>query len=147
VPTIRHLVEFAAPPERVFPAVSTRDGFAEWWNRKVSGDTELGGQGLTFEFPGSTHTWRTLVREPDRVFEMECLSDTGGPEWVGTRLRFEIDPTDQGCTLRFNHIDWREATEFHGHCSYVWTFFLRGLKRWIEDGVGSPAYGDQPITI
>lgn len=144
---IHHTVYFDAPADQVFAAVSTRDGYANWWNRHVEGDAEPGGEGLRFEFQGQHSAWRTIHREPDRLFEMENILDADGSEWLGTRLRFEITPTDSGCTLRFTHIGWAEPTDFHHHCSYVWGFFLHGLKQYVQTGTGAPMHGDQPIRL
>lgn len=143
MPNIRHVVDFEAPADTVFELVSSREGFSQWWSMRVEGDSALGGEGLTFEFPsGSSHRWMTLELG-DSVFEMECLDDTGGPEWIGTRLRFEVKPTEGGSQLRFQHLDWRNATDFFGHCNFTWGFFLMGLKTLAEGGEGRPAFGRQ----
>lgn len=137
---MKHVVEVDAPPEVLFGLVSSSEGFAQWWTRRAQGDATPGG-GLSFEFPGGTHRWRTSELT-DRTFEMECLDDSGGPEWIGTRLRFEVEPAGGGSRLRFQHLDWREPTDFFGHCNFTWGRFLMGLKVLAEGGEARPVYGD-----
>ena len=41
---IRHRVDIAAPRERVYQALATREGLSGWWTRDVWGEAEPGGE-------------------------------------------------------------------------------------------------------
>ncbi len=49
--------------------------------------------------------------------------------------------TETGSQLRFQHLDWREATDFFGYCNFTWGFFFTGLKHLAEGREGRPAFG------
>jgi hypothetical protein len=64
--------------------------------------------------------------------------DEAHPEWVGTRVTFDLEPAGGRTMLRFGHRGWREATDFLGSCNYQWAHYLRSLKRYCETGAGEP---------
>jgi uncharacterized protein YndB with AHSA1/START domain len=143
---IHHVVEVSAPPSAVFEAVSTPEGLAQWWAAGGGrGDPEPGGSGLSFGPADREWRWQPKQRDGS-VFEMTCVQDPGGEEteWMGTSLRFEVRAADDGAKILFQHRDWAAETDFFGHCNFVWSRFLRQLKRQAEAGdfaAGEPGDG------
>jgi uncharacterized protein YndB with AHSA1/START domain len=134
---ILHRIGVNAPRERIYDAVSTREGLSEWWTRTVDGESRVGGE-LSFYFggpdPGMTAEIDTL-EEPRRV-AWTCIQ--GPDEWMGTHITFDIDENDDETVLRFAHSDWREPSEFMSHCNTKWGLFLLGLKSGLEGGKATP---------
>jgi uncharacterized protein YndB with AHSA1/START domain len=142
---IRHRVGIAAPPERVYQALATREGLSGWWTRDVRGDAEPGGK-LEFYFgrpePSAVMEVTSLV--PVRRVTWRCV---GGPgEWVGTTVTFELKPSGGETAVLFTHGDWRDPVEFMHHCSTKWGYFMLELKAGLEGGTATPYPDDLKIS-
>lgn len=141
---ILHRVGVRAPKDQVYAALATPEGLARWWTTDTTGDSTVGG-GLTFRFrvdgqeigmfgmrilelvPASRVTWQVLE---------------GPPEWVGTKIRFELRQEGDYTVVMFRHEGWREPVEFMYHCSTKWGTFLMSLKSLGEGGKGQPSPAD-----
>ena len=140
MPDILHRVGIAAPPERVFVALTSLDGLRSWWISEAKGDPRAGGE-VDFGFcrmqvtearPGTRVRWR-------------CVS--GPDEWVGTEVVFDLAWTDEQTIVLFRHAGWREPVEFMHHCSTKWAPFLLSLRDQLESGAGRPAPRDVKIHV
>lgn len=143
--SIRHRVGIRAPQERVYEALTTKDGLAGWWTRTIEGDPNVGGA-LSFYFGGD---------EPGAVMEVAELTPAshiawncvqGAEEWVDTRLTFDLTSAENETVVRFTHADWRDPVEFMYHCSTKWAYFLLGLKAWLEGGESTAFPDDLHIS-
>jgi hypothetical protein len=67
------------------------------------------------------------------------------PEWVGTEVRFDLEPTEGGTFVCFQHVGWQQEGPFFAHCSTKWATFMLSLKQLVETGEGSPFPRDIPI--
>jgi uncharacterized protein YndB with AHSA1/START domain len=136
-------VEIAAPPERVFAALTVPAELAAWWG---SGDTYR-----TFDYeidlkPGGRWSCKAqnpktvtsvggeyLVVEPPRV-----LSYTWEPGWDsvrGTVVRFELTPTPWGTRVLLTHTGWGEAVQARQNHTDGWNRVLG----WLEGYLGKTA--------
>ena len=69
-------------------------------------------------------------------------------EWVGTTVRFGIEPLGENRTrLNFRHAGLVESMECYGSCSNIWGYYLQSLKRLCETGKGDPFAGGRPGTM
>lgn len=131
--SIRHRVGIAAPAERVYVALATKDGLAAWWTPEVDGESTVG-RSLRFFFggsePGAIMEVASLV--PNTRVEWRCTG--GASEWVGTHLTFDLKPEGDETVLLFEQADWRDPVDFMYHCSTKWAVFLLGLKNQLEGG-------------
>jgi uncharacterized protein YndB with AHSA1/START domain len=131
---ILHDLPIAASAARVFEAVSTPAGLDRWWSLRAEG---WPGRGAVFALdfgPGHDH-WRAQVTEyaPSHTFELELVEAM--PDWVGTRVRFELEPaSDANTRLRFAHLGWPHASEHYRVSSFCWAMYLRLLRRNVETG-------------
>lgn len=145
---IVHRVGIEAPASKLYAALSTIDGLANWWTRATTGDSKVDG---TIAFRFHTPTGAEIggfdmdVRElvPDEKVRWRV---TAGPaEWVGTDIEFLLSPQDDYTIVMFGHRQWREEVEFTAHCSTKWATFLLSLRDFVESGKGNPAPDDLKI--
>jgi hypothetical protein len=145
MPNIVHRISTTkATPDDLFQAVSTREGLATWWSRRVVGTEGLGGvlEFLFSEDDGPKFEVIELV-VPSRI-TLRCV--VGPNEWIGTDLEFRIATEDEDTVLLFAHRGWREEVPFMHHCSTQWAYFLLGLREYFETGEGRP-YGPRYAPI
>jgi uncharacterized protein YndB with AHSA1/START domain len=140
---ILHRVGVEAPIEKVYRAVATREGIAGWWTENVSGDDKQGGT-LSFRFADVGPSMKILELVPNQRVVWECVA--GAPEWVGTKLSFELKEDSGETVLLFSQRGWREPVEFMHACSTKWATFLMGLKALVEKGHGTPYPHDPPVS-
>lgn len=139
--TIKLLFHIAASKDKVFDALSSANGIANWWTTETSGDGTQGGM-LTLSFGEMVMTLR--VREaiaPAKVV-WECF--TGMPEWIGTLITFELDDNDGKTRVRFSHAGFKEADDVYASTTTGWARFMNSLRQYCQTGIGeafgSPSY-------
>ena len=139
---IRHQITVEGTPRAVYQALSTIDGLSGWWTKTTSGKSTLDDE-IDFRFGEHLCVMRVDALDADRAVGWECKA--AGPDWVGTKVRFELDETSRGTRVRFAHSGWREANDFFAHCSTKWATFMLSLKRYVETGTGAPFPDDVQI--
>jgi hypothetical protein len=60
------------------------------------------------------------------------------PDWQGTRISFDITPTEKSVNLRFSQAGFAHPYEHFGMFSYLWAQYMRSLKLLAETGAGEP---------
>jgi uncharacterized protein YndB with AHSA1/START domain len=142
-------VEIAAPPERVFKALTTADGVLRWW----------GGEGAykTTEWDGYLQPggkWRTRGATPDgNVFQVQGeyfevdpphkLILTWRPDWDApneTLVTYILEPSETGTLLTLRREGFGEHTVVCRNHGDGWTRVLG----WLEADLRPPA--DLPPT-
>jgi len=133
---IKHLLFINSPSQKIYSAITTKEGVANWWTEQ----TEIGhrvGDINIFDFGDRYHNEMKISKLiPNKQVEWECLE--GDKEWIGTKLIFEIEEKDKGSVLKFTHGNWREETDFFASCNYHWGYYMRSLKLYCETGKGNP---------
>ena len=133
---IKHLLVINSSPDKIYSAITTKRGVANWWTLQ----TEIGssvGEINIFDFGERYHNEMKIVNlVPDKRVEWECI--VGDTEWIGTKFIFEIEEKDSGSVLKFAHADWKEETDFFASCNYQWGYYMTSLKQYCETGLGSP---------
>lgn len=143
MPDILQRVGIKASPETVYAAITTLDGLAGWWTTDTKGNPAVNGKTkFTFGDKGFFEM-KTLEAKPSSHLLWEVTD--GPPEWIGTKIRFDLKEEDGQTTILFKHEDWREPVEFMHHCSTKWAIFLMSLKSLVETGTGSPFPDDVKI--
>lgn len=141
---IVHRVGIKAPLDAAYRALTTREGLADWWTRDTQGEGKPGGT-LRFRFVKDGvdmggFDMKVLALEANR--RVDWLVIDGPPEWVGTRVGFELRQEGEYAIVLFRHEGWKEANEFMHHCSTKWATFLMSLKSLVETGKGQPSPDD-----
>ena len=136
----------ARTPQQVYDAIGDVGG---WWSESVVGDTATAGAEWDYRYQ-DLHTCRIRVTEavPGERVVWEVLENhfsfTEDPrEWVGTRIVFDLAPTDSGTRLRFTHEGLVESHECYGVCVQGWDFYVgESLRGLLESGTGRPSTFD-----
>jgi uncharacterized protein YndB with AHSA1/START domain len=138
MPDIMHLVRIDAPPARVYDALTTAAGIREWWTSDAELDDRVGGRGM-FRFHGSN-------RQTDiRIDALEPVRHVGWtttasfrPEWIGTKLTFDLRAELQKTVLTFAQRGFAEACEGYAVTTTGWGLYLVSLQLYMETGTGTP---------
>ena len=145
---IIHRIGIKSTPAKVYKALSTIKGLANWWTEEVEGDERTGGK-IEFTFRSETGEIKgKMVMEvkelnPQKNIRWRC--EDGPAEWIGTDVTFELSQQDDQTIIIFGHRNWREAVEFMAHCSMKWAVFLLSLREYVETGKGKPSPHDLKI--
>lgn len=145
---ILHSVGIKASVDEVYKALSTREGGAAWWTTDTQGRSEVGGV-LQFRFHAGGKLlggfdMKVLELDPGRRVLWQVAD--GPPEWIGTRISFDLKPSGEHCIVLFKHQGWKEPVEFMHHCSTKWAIYLMSLKSLLETGKGQPNPDDTHIS-
>jgi uncharacterized protein YndB with AHSA1/START domain len=133
-------ISVGAPIERVYEAIATIEGLRGWWTPITGGSAAVGGE-LRFEFRGLDECIIMRVDRSDRPRSVHwtCTLHTEIPEWVGTRIEFELRNTGpQACELQFRHVGLIPELQCYPDCELGWDHFLGSLAALAETGRGSP---------
>src|SRR5690606_3190427 len=135
---IIHRIGIKAPAARVYEAIATTEGVADWWTEETVGDSTVGGtMTVTFRDEGiekGRMDLEVIAATPAR--EVRWRVTAGPPEWVGTDVTFALAEDGEYTIVLFGHCNWREAVEFTAHCSMKWATFLLSLRELVETGTG-----------
>ncbi|MEC5398087.1 SRPBCC family protein [Uliginosibacterium sp. H1] len=134
-----------ASPATVYAALTRPEGLRGWWTEDCEADTAVGGM-LRFRFGENHKAMRIEKLEAGREVQWLCteaqivshgLKDPA--EWVGTRMRFRLQPEGQGRTrLDFEHLGLTPALECYTLCQNGWNYFLNSLRQYVTTGSGTP---------
>jgi uncharacterized protein YndB with AHSA1/START domain len=129
---------FASSPDAVFDALASAAGVSGWWV-PASGSGSTGGE-LRFDFgEGSLVARVDEATRPTRVQWSPLVCDVE-PNWVGTKIIFEISQADGGgSTLHFRHAGLTPRLECYDMCHLGWTTYLASLVDYVDHGQGHPS--------
>jgi len=121
-----------APVSSVFEAVSTPDGFDQWWTLRSSG-TPVAGFEYSLDF-GPDYQWaaKVTICDPGNAFELQFTA--AAPDWLGTRVSFELEERSGVTLLRFAHRGWQTTDHHFRTSAHCWALYLRILRRFLEAG-------------
>ncbi|HEV8270309.1 MAG TPA: SRPBCC domain-containing protein [Chitinophagaceae bacterium] len=145
---IIHRIGIKSSAAKVYKALSTIKGLANWWTEEVEGEEKIGGK-IEFTFRSETGdikgkmVMEVLELNPEKYVRWRCVD--GPAEWIGTDITFELSQQDDQIIIIFGHRNWREAIEFTAHCSMKWAVFLLSLREYVETGKGKPSPHDLKI--
>lgn len=139
-------IELAAPPARVYEAIATADGVRSWWTDGTFAE-EVGGIGrLNFG-----HGWTELRIErlvPEREVEWSCVAQDiahfdPSDEWVGTRIRFHLEPRAEGARTKLDFVhEGLAGLGCEEMCTKGWSHYIDvSLKGLVERGDGAAGSG------
>jgi hypothetical protein len=125
--------------DKVYGALTTLEGLSGWWTIDTKGETKPGGV-IAFRFPAGGIDMKVVELDPNRRVLWQVAE--GPPEWIGTRVSFDLKQEGDWTLILFKHQGWKEPVEFMYHCSTKWGVFLLSLKSLLETGKGRPAPDD-----
>ena len=136
-------VGIQSSPDQVYNALATPEGIAGWWTDETKGDGKPGGA-MHFRF-GERGFFDVKVLESDPGRRVLWQVTDGPPEWIGTKIAYDLKREDGYTIVLFKHEGWQEPVEFMHHCSTKWAVFLLSLKSLLETGQGTPYPDDIKI--
>jgi len=132
MPDILHDFPVKAPRHAVLYMFTAAAGLDAWWTLRSQGTAALG-EVYSLDFgPGFEWTARVSAFVPDQLFELTL--EAAMPDWVGTRVRAQLEESGDGTLLRFSHTGWAEASPHFRQTSFCWAMYLRLLRRHVEEG-------------
>ena len=128
----------SASPEKVLAALRTPEAVTDWWG-PAAGSADVGG---TFEVSFESHRQVIVLHvEPGQegqvVWSVEATPLT--PEWVGTRIVFDVAASGDGSVLHFRHHGLTPELECFDMCHAGWTHYLGSLASYVDTGEGQPS--------
>jgi uncharacterized protein YndB with AHSA1/START domain len=138
--SIKHLFHINASKEKVFEAISTINGLANWWTIKTTGDDSLGG---TIQFNFGEHEgpqMKTIELTPNEKLTWECVASPFG--WDGHTFTFLLDENDGKTRVRFSQDGWTAQDDFYAGCSFSWARYMESLRQFCQTGKGE-AFGSE----
>jgi uncharacterized protein YndB with AHSA1/START domain len=137
---IRQEMTIGAAPERVYEAITTRNGLSGWWTDDASAADKIGSV-AEFGFFSHAMVFRMRVDElaPSTRVKWTCI---GGPdEWMGTQVSFDLAPALSDSTLvRFTHSGWRAEDGMYPSATATWAHIMPHLKGYVEGKAPGPYF-------
>ena len=133
---IEHIQYIRRPIEAVYGTLTTETGLAAVWTEKLIVKPETGFVN-EFDFSDNYGTkFRNAELAPPERILWECVQSD--PQWIGTKVAFDLETRKDTTAVTLRHTGWREVTEFYRYCNYNWAQFLYSLKLYLETGKGRP---------
>ena len=132
---IQHAIQIAAAPEKVYPLVTTAQGFMHWW-AEDSADADVVVE-LGFFNRTTIYRLRLQADQPPVHADWFCES---GKEWSGTHIVFNLESRGASTFLRFAHAGWQSETEYFVNCNTTWGELMFRLKAAAEGKSRGPLF-------
>ena len=140
---IIHRVGIAGSIDEVYNALTTNEGLAQWWTTDTSGAGDVGSI-IEFRFGGGGPDFEVVELQTNSIVRWRHSGEMP-PPWMGTEITFRLSSEKGQTVILFKHSNWKEASDFMGHCSTKWAVFLLSLKDAIEKNKGNPYPDDVHI--
>ena len=132
MPDIHHLVFIKSTAEKIYTAITTQQGIASWWSVNNNAKPEVGSIYRIFFGGGYYKDIKISELIPGKKVVWDIRD--AHPEWLNTKVTFDISMGKDSAELRFNHSGWKEYTDMFAQCSYHWGVYLANLKSYTEKG-------------
>lgn len=134
MPEIRHTLIIKTNPEKVYEAITTQEGLANWWAKQTIAKPEVGFVNI-FTFGTFRNEMKITILNPNKKVEWKCINSI--EEWIDTNILFELEEKEGHTLLRFTHSGWLAVTDTFAGCNYDWGRFMTSLKLFCETGTGT----------
>jgi len=143
MPNIIHRIGIKAPVNEVYNALTTDEGLSRWWTTDTSGAGNIGSI-IEFRFNGGGPDFEVTDLQENVLVKWKHSGEMP-PAWSDTEVSFQLSTEGDQIYVLFLHANWKEQSDFMGHCSTKWATFLLSLKEAIETGTGRPFPNDVHI--
>jgi uncharacterized protein YndB with AHSA1/START domain len=137
---ILHRIGIDSTPEKVYSAITSKNGLRSWWTVDVDGESRECSV-LIFGFYNRTVVFRMHVDEliPNESINWTCLGDP--PEWKDTKLSWKITQKNENQTiLSFSHTGWGSIEGEYKMCNTTWGHLMILLKEYAEKNTVNPYF-------
>lgn len=131
--------EIAAPPERVFGALTVPDDLDRWWTTASDSDPRTGGA-FDYRWEFSEGAGREDHRQHgayDSVVANRRVAYPWRVEAGDTQVDVTLAPSGEGTALTLVHSGWGSGDSWDASAQMHeegWGFFLDNLKAYLEQG-------------
>ena len=129
MPEIRHNLIIKTNTEKVYEAITTQEGLANWWAKQTIAKPEVGFVNI-FTFGTFRNEMVVTILNPNKKVEWKCINSI--EEWIDTNILFDLEEKEGHTLLRFTHSGWRAVTDTFAGCNYDWGRFMTSLKLFCE---------------
>ena len=126
-----------APPQTVLQALKTSDGLKGFWTSSANVPAEVGRM-LELGFAVAPAPFDLRLEQSDER-TVVWRTETFPPHWVGSTIRWDVEPRAAGSTVGFCHACLKNA-EDAGHAAYTWGQIMVRLKEYAETGIADPVF-------
>ena len=133
-------IDTTADPAATYAALTTTDGVAGWWTTRNQTSGTVGEVDQMW-FPDAPMAWELRVDEavPGKVLARHCID--GPPQWIGTDVRFALEPAPQGGTrILLDHTGFAQVDEMFRIVTLGWAQMLLHLKQYLDSGQPTPFF-------
>ena len=144
---ILHQIDCNAAPEKIYLALTTREGLQGWWTADTEAEPEIGTLAVFGFFDRST-VFKMRISEliPDKRVHWTCEGDP--QEWIDTEVVFDLKPQKEGgTTVHFRHKGWRATEGLYAQCNTTWGTLMFRLKGYVEDRNPGPLFTVSGMTF
>ena len=135
--TILFRFDVDAAPQVVLEALKTTEGIKGFWTSRAEVPHEVG-ETLELGFPVAPLPFDLrLDQSDDRT--VAWRTESFPPHWVGTTIRWDVEPRDEGSTVNFRHDGFTEDGHA-GHAAFTWGQIMMQLKQYAESGRPAPVF-------
>lgn len=127
-------------PKALYESLATSEGVNGWWSNHTEGPDGVGST-MKVSFPEApiTFDFEVIEESPGDQVVWRCLA--GPPEWIGTKLSFDIQTDADGNTsVLFSQDGWVTTDESFPFIAYSWAQILPRLKKLVEAGERDPFF-------
>jgi len=132
MPDIYHLVFIESTPDKIYEAATTQEGIASWWSIQNNAKPETGSIYRIYFGTDYYKDIKVIQLTPGKKVVWEILK--AHPEWLNTRVSFDISIGENTAELRFRHSGWKDYTDMFAQCNHHWGIYLLNLKAYAESG-------------
>ena len=133
---------FTTPAAADNAARTITDELEHWWSTRI----ERRANGFTTRFNNSHATFEFELDNTALAFSWTCtdahmiMEDVpDAAEWVGTRLIWQITPTETGCAVQLTHQGLGPSLPCYDICTRGWAhFFETSLRDHLNGKSGAP---------
>ena len=134
-----HRIRVHATPERVYQALTSKDGLKAWFTPHVDGDVQEGSEAKMFFSGKEPFRWKFSQFKPQTHVHWDCLEGPGAA--AGTSVTYILRGENNGQTvIECDHDGWPENHEALATCNTLWGVLMDRLKAFAESGKPNPAF-------
>jgi len=136
IPKIELTFSYAAPPVKVFAALTEADQLARWF---VQGAVTAPRKGGVFRLTWGAYTMRGRVRsiDPPRKVVLDWVDRFEDGREVVTKARFDLQKKGKGTLLTITHSgfkDGKRSIALFGGIRSGWAYYLTNLRSVLDHG-------------
>lgn len=129
MPAIRKSLTIAAPPAKVWAALTSPKTIAAWMGGPVTSNPRVGGRFVLFD--GETTGRYSRVEKPSHL-EYSWRQGGWDADWPDSRVRWTLKATRAGTRVTLTHDRFPNEAERQGHAEGWDAYWLEPMQRWLE---------------